>query len=197
MKSSRSLVEISPAFIGFLCAYCYFDPGQTFFPFLISVILHEAGHLAALLLCGAKIYRLRLEALGAAIETEPLSYPKELASAAAGPTVNLLLFSLTLRKNPPFAMVNLCLLVFNLLPFYPLDGGRMLRALLSMFCSDRAVCLTEEIIGGMFFFSLLGGAVYLTCVCHIGLWPVLVWALLFLRVAWAAEDERRILRLGS
>ena len=63
MKNSRSPMEISPAFIGFLCGYCYFDPGKTFFPFLISVLLHEAGHLAVLLLCGAEICRLRLEAL--------------------------------------------------------------------------------------------------------------------------------------
>ena len=197
MDKSRNMVEITPAFLGFLCAYCYFDPGHTFFPFLVSIFLHEAGHLAALFLCGAEIRGLRLEAPGASIETGSLPCGKELAAAAAGPAVNLLLFSLTLRKNPPFAMVNLCLLIFNLLPFYPLDGGRMLRALLSAFFSDRAVYLTEQVIGGIFFFSLLGGAVYLTCICHMGLWPILVWALLFLRVAWAKEEERRFLRLGS
>ena len=191
MKNSRSSPEISPAFIAFLCAYCYSDPGGTFFPFLISAFLHEAGHLAVLRLCGVRVRKIRLEAAGAAIVTEPLPNRKELLSAAAGPAVNLVLFSLTLRRNPPFAVVNLCLLVFNLLPVYPLDGGRMLRACLSMAFSDRTVCLTEQIVTGLVFCILTGGSVYLTCVRHLGLWPVLVCAVLFLRVGWAAAEERR------
>lgn len=197
MKNCPDFLEISPVFVGFLCAYYYFDPGRTFFPFLISVVLHEAGHLAVLGLCGAKICRIKLKALGAVIVTEPLSWGREFLSAAAGPAVNLTLFLLLLRKNPPFAMVNFCLLFFNLLPFYPLDGGRMLRSLLSMLFSDRTVFLTEKIIGGIFLVLLLSGAVWLTCVCHAGLWPVLTWALLFLRIAWAETDERRFLRLNG
>lgn len=197
MKSSPDFLEISPAFIGFLCAYYYFDPGRTFFPFLISALLHEAGHLAVLCLFGAKIYRVNLKAPGAAIVTEPLPWHRELLSAAAGPAVSLTLFLLLLHKNPPFAMVNLCLLLFNLLPFWPLDGGRMLRALLSAAFSDRTVFLTEKIIGGIFFLLLLSGSVWLTCICHAGLWPVLACALLFLRVAWANAEERRFLHLNG
>ena len=197
MKNCRNVLEISPAFIAFLCAYYYFDPGQTFFPFLISVLLHEAGHLLALWPCGAKIRKLKLEALGASMITEPLSWGREFLAAAAGPLVNLLLFLLTLRKFPPFSMVNLCLLCFNLLPVFPLDGGRMLRALLSLFLTDRQVYLSEQIIGGLFFLLFLWGAVWLTCCCHAGLWPILTFGLLFLRIAWAQGEERRIFRLGS
>ena len=144
MKNCRSSVEISPAFPAFLCLYYYLNPGGTFFPFLLASFLHEAGHGAVLLLCGAEIRKLKLGGLGASIVTGPLSWGRELAAAAAGPTVNLALGLLALHSHPPFAVVSLFLFAFNMLPVCPLDGGRMLRALLSMFFSLPAVCLPEE-----------------------------------------------------
>lgn len=42
--------------------------------------------------------------------------------------MNLALLLAFSRTLPRFALVNFCLLAYNLLPFYPLDGGRLLRA---------------------------------------------------------------------
>ncbi len=178
----RDRIDVTPAFIAFLCAYYYFDPAQSFAPFLLSVLLHEAGHLLALKLSGAKILMLRLSACGATIVTEPLCYQTELLAAAAGPATNLLLLLIAIHRTPVFALVNLCLLTYNLLPIFPLDGGRMLRALLLLLLPARAAELLERVVGGICLGALLAAACYLTCVWHAGLWPVLVAALLLLRV---------------
>ena len=185
-------VEISPAFIAFLCAYYYFDPARTFAPFLISAAAHEAGHLLALTLLRVRVHKLRLTFSGAILVTEPLRYSKEIAAAAAGPAVSALLLAAFSTTAPVAAFVNLLLLCYNLLPFYPLDGGRILRAVLHILFPADAAELVERVFCGACCLFLLLGAVYLTCVRHTGLWPVVVWALLTLRIAGTLLPERRI-----
>ena len=41
-------IEINPAFVAILCAYYYFDPACTFWPFVSALLFHEAGHLLLL-----------------------------------------------------------------------------------------------------------------------------------------------------
>lgn len=195
MKQFRptDYIEISPAFVAILCAYYYFDPACTFWPFVSALLFHEAGHLLLLWLLGARVHKLRLTVSGAVIVTEPLSYGQEIAVAAAGPACNLLLFLLNAKTHPVAAFVNLCLLAYNLLPFYPMDGGRILRALLHMLLPERAALWTERGIGIGCGVLLLAGVCYLTCVWHAGLWPVLIFALLMVRVAGTILPEQSFL----
>lgn len=180
--NKRPKIEMSPAFVLLLSAYFYFDPAQSFFSFLLSVTLHEAGHLLALRLLGAKLLSLRFGLTGAVIQTDVLSYSRELIVSAAGPAVSFALFLSCAKCSPIFALVNFCLLLFNMLPFYPLDGGRILRATLHLLLCDRAAELMERVIGILCLVLLGAAACYLTCVWHCGLWPVLAYALLLLRV---------------
>lgn len=191
MKAFRQRIDVQPAFIAFLCAYYYFDPARTFFPFLFSVTVHEAAHLLLLRLFRARIHKLRLSGFGAVIITEPLSYPQELLTAAAGPAANLGLLLLTLRRDPALALVNLCLFAYNMLPLYPLDGGRLLRAGLRLLLPERAAMLAEHIIALLCLSGLCACAVYLTCVWHAGLWPVLVFGLLLVRISGTIFSGKR------
>lgn len=185
-------VEISPAFIAFLCAYYYFDPAKTFVPFLFSATAHEAGHLLALAILRVRVHKLRLTCSGAVLVTEPMRYSREIVAAAAGPAVNAALLVIFARSDPMIAFVNLLLLAYNLLPFYPLDGGRILRAALHLLFSAGAAEVTEKIVCGGCCLFLLFGAVWLTCVRHAGLWPIIVWALLAVRIAGTVLPDRRI-----
>lgn len=188
MKISKLLrrVETTPAFWLFLCAYYYFDPAGTFAAFLFSVSLHEAGHLLALKLCKVPIHKLRLSATGAELQTPPLSYRQTLIVAAAGPTVNFLLLLFLLHRAPEAALLNFGLLFYNLLPFYPLDGGQLLWALLHLILNDHAACMTQWMICLVCGVGLLVGSCLLTCVWHAGLWPVLLCAILLTRVSFPA-----------
>ncbi len=183
---------MTPAFAVFLCAYYYFDPAYTFSSFLGAVTLHEVGHLLMLRLLHVRIHKLRLAASGAVIETESLPYCKEIAVAAAGPAMNGLLLFLAARKEPMFALVNFCLLAYNLLPFYPLDGGRILCAVLHLLLSERAARMLVRIIEAVCLALLIAFSCYLTCVWHAGLWPVLVCALLLVRVTGTILPEKNL-----
>ncbi len=185
MKPCRMLrkIEISNGFLLFVCAYYYFDPADTFYSFFTAVLLHEAGHLIALHLMRVQIHRLRLRICGAEICTEVLPYSKELSAAVAGPVVNFLLLMLFAEQNPQFALLNLCLCAYNLLPLYPLDGGRVLRALLHMLLPARVAEIVERIIAASCISALIALSCYLTCVWHAGLWPILTCAFLLLKIA--------------
>ena len=130
MKISKLPLRIEPGLVALLCAWFYFDPAGTFLPFVCAAALHEAGHLAMLLWLRQPVHSLCLGLQGAVLRTGPLRYRDELLAAAAGPAMNLALLLAFSRTLPRFALVNFCLLAYNLLPFYPLDGGRLLRAVL-------------------------------------------------------------------
>ena len=184
-------LEISPAFIAFLCVYYYFDPAKTFVPFLFSVTAHETGHILALTLMRARIHKLRLTFSGAVLVTDPLRSSREIVAAAAGPAVNAVFLAVFAKSEPQIAFVNLLLLSYNMLPFYPLDGGRILRAVLHLLFSANAAEGIERIVCVACCFFLLFGAAWLTCVRHVGLWPVIVWGLLAVRIAGTVLPRQR------
>lgn len=96
---------------------------------VIAACWHEICHSLAVALCGGKILGLHLHWNGAEIETSPLCRRHTLLCSLAGPAGSLLLLLLA----PWFPRLALCGLgqgAFNLLPVYPLDGG---RAMVSLF----------------------------------------------------------------
>lgn len=109
---------------------------------MIFALLHEVGHLFAGLLLKLKPKKMEINAFGLAITFEGIgenfsrsSNKKRIIIAMAGPIVNVLLifFALFLPNNMNKELIiyaNLILLIVNLLPVYPLDGGRILKNIL-------------------------------------------------------------------
>jgi Zn-dependent protease len=114
------------------------------------VLLHEFGHAFACRSTGGRADRIVLWPLGGLAFVDPPMRPGAvLWSIAAGPLVNVVLFPVLLvgalttsnyravgvdpnlhHLISSLWFINLGLLIFNLLPFYPLDGGQIVRALL-------------------------------------------------------------------
>lgn len=113
--------------------------------FFASIILHELGHATVAARYGIKTRSITLLPIGgvAEIEQEPQKPFADFAVAIAGPITSLLLgglfFGLYFLLHPInvplggitayLGYVNIFLGLFNLLPGYPMDGGRILRAI--------------------------------------------------------------------
>lgn len=106
-----------------------------------SVVLHELGHALAARHYGIGTDNITLYPFGgiAAITGMPKSARQELVIAIAGPAVNGALFlgaallwgALGWRILLTVAALNLMMGLFNLIPAFPMDGGRVLRATLA------------------------------------------------------------------
>ena len=112
-----------------------------------SVLLHELGHSLVARQFGINTSNITLLPIGgvAALERMPRSPIQELWIAVAGPLVNVVIAAM-LFVSIGFLQVliddvtwfrflmyaNIVLVVFNMLPAFPMDGGRVLRALLAM-----------------------------------------------------------------
>lgn len=180
-------IRVTPGFVAALCLLGWCDLRLCGL-FLLALALHEAAHLTALALFRRPVLGLTLGAGGAKIETEALTLRQEALSAAAGPLVNLLSGALTLRCVPAFSAVSLGLAAVNLLPLYPLDGGRILRAaLLSRLPPER----TERILRLAVWLTcstLMVGACWLTVWRQAGLWPIFAALVLLCRAGNAASE---------
>ena len=110
-----------------------------------AAVFHELSHSAAILLLGGKIHGLKILPDGIRMETSPMTVWQEILCSLAGPAGSLLL--MLLAKHTP--RIALCALVqgcYNLLPVFPLDGGRALRCLLEWLLSPKMAKMVERVL---------------------------------------------------
>ena len=143
------------------------------------VLLHEFGHITAARRYGVHTPDVILLPIGgvARLSRIPEAPREEIVIALAGPVVNLVIFGGIyaglalagalpgLEMSDPFAgpllvslmAVNLWLLLFNLIPAFPMDGGRVLRALIAMRLPYVRATRAAARVGQ--FLAMLGGFV--------------------------------------
>jgi Zn-dependent protease/CBS domain-containing protein len=166
------------------------------------VVLHEFGHILAARRYGIEATEVTLLPIGgvANLQRLPSDPRQELVVALAGPAVNLLIGAaliaalgslqsrdLTDIDNPNLsfagrlAAANVFLAVFNLIPAFPMDGGRVLHALLAMrfggpAATDIAARIGQALAFGLGFLDLFGN-------------PLLLFIAIFVYMAAAAEAQ--------
>lgn len=102
-----------------------------------AALFHEVCHIAVVFLFGGKILGITIGVGGAKIETAPMEERKALLCALAGPVGSFLLIAMC-RIFPRLAVCAVVQGLFNMLPIYPLDGGRILSCMLRMLCPGYA-----------------------------------------------------------
>ena len=116
----------------------------------IFILLHELGHAITGITLGLKIKKININVFGLSIEFE--NYGKErinnkIIIDIAGPAINIISFIVAvILKNEEIAYINILLAIINLLPIYPLDGGRIVKnLLLKKYNYKQVVGYTEKI----------------------------------------------------
>lgn len=191
--------------------------------FFVSVVLHELGHAVVAMRSGIGIAGIDLWLFGglARMKSDTRTPGQEFKIAAAGPAVTLLvaaacfglgelLFGNEVVDGATFddgaevsavaallgwlTLINVVLLVFNLIPGYPLDGGRIARAIVWWRTGDRerSTRIVAR-VGRGFGWLLIGGGVYLLFSGDSvsGIWMIAVGWLLS-QAAKGAEVQTRI-----
>lgn len=121
---------------------------------MILCIIHELGHVLMGLVLGLKIekieimpmglsvsFKLNIEDFNKKIQRGSVLQLKKIAIAIAGPLTNLIMLLIVLStninlkivSNEILAYANILIMLFNLLPIYPLDGGRIFKELIQIF----------------------------------------------------------------
>lgn len=172
----------------------------------LCVVLHELGHSAVALHYGIAVEHITLLPIGgvAGMKAMPEEPHKELFIAVAGPLVNVVILALLIPLNGFPAWIdapivpqtvpelvdaiiraNMILVLFNLIPAFPMDGGRILRALLAMCISYGAATAWAAGIGRVM------AAVFVLVGLYVNPFLALIGVFVFL----GAEGEFRMVRV--
>lgn len=155
--SSSARLTVHPLFflVGVLSAFT--GSLLTFLSACLAAIEHECAHAFAARRYGFRLDKIVLMPYGAVIsgDLSGLSPKEELFVAAAGPLANLLtafgfaalwwFFPDTYPFTETAAVVSISLFLVNLLPAYPLDGGRILKIALHPLCKERTKLVLKVI----------------------------------------------------
>lgn len=140
----------------FIILFCISKQIEIYIIMIIFAFLHEIGHLIAGLILRLKPEKIEIIPVGLTVsfkvDIEGINKKKgngnmfiikEIIVAIAGPIVNLLIFIITLLNeektylNNLIMYSNLLIFIFNLIPIYPLDGGRILKGILHIIFGKR------------------------------------------------------------
>ena len=173
-------VSVSIGFYLMLALMLLLMPLRWLFSAIVAACFHELCHYVAIRLYCGDVRNLRIYSYGAKMPLPEMSRGKEMICAAAGPAGGFLLIFFA----PIFPRLAICAFaqsVYNLLPIYPFDGGRILSALLSMLCSPpkayALLCFTEIGTKIVIWIICLYGCIFLQW----GVLPLLVAALICIR----------------
>ncbi len=124
-----------------------------------AALFHELCHYAALKAFDVPVMQLRITSGGAIMETD-IRGIKACVSSLAGPLGGLFL-TLFGRQMPRLAVCALVQSIYNLLPVYPLDGGRAIREMLETFAGPTKAKRISNGLGGAFLTALMILALYM------------------------------------
>ena len=144
-------IRIHFSFFVFNALIFMFRSSRLILAFYTVCALHEAGHLAALALCGGSVRAVELSAAGIRIITRKGgTFPtrSSLFVLLSGPAANIAVYSVMKLAGCDgiFPLLNLTSALYNMLPYYSLDGGAVIACLTEGRACERTAALAVKVI---------------------------------------------------
>lgn len=164
IKIKSTTIKVSFWFSLAITVLLLLDKNGTLSLAFLSALLHEIGHIVAIILQKNIPETIEFTPFGLRMKyiKKELSYRKEIQAAISGPLVNLILFFIF--DNEVFKDINLALAIFNLLPVGELDGGRICYSLIAKIKNPAAAKKVQRTLGTLFlclaFFILFAEAFF-------------------------------------
>lgn len=152
---------------------------------VVAAAVHEGCHLLAAHLTGGRVEGITIGVAGAKISARFPDRKAELVTALAGPVGSFLLLGF-LPIAPEIALCGQVQGLFNLLPLYPMDGGRVCRCLLERWAPDRAEMLCRRVEWATLM-TISIPAILASLWLHLGIWPVVLVGSVVLR--WLCQKN--------
>lgn len=180
MRCSKLYIRVDPVFCIVLAIALLWVPVSWVFAWVLAAFVHELGHCAAVVLFDKKIYAVHMGLSGAVLQAEPLTHIQRLLCTLAGPVCGLCLIPLY-RYFPKLALCALLQSGYNLLPLSFLDGGRALAMLLELLFGERVSRYACAVVADSALFLIAAASVYGCFYLKLGVVPVLLAFLLWIR----------------
>lgn len=168
--SLLSKFEVGISFVPFLIIILLTGSYKLFFTYFLITLIHELGHVFMAIIFKVKVNKIKLNIFGFNAEIENIDYLniyKQILIIVAGPLTYFasILVIRELYFNDIISLLtyykalasNKYILIFNLLPIYPLDGGRLIKILLDKLFTFKHSKIVLYIVSFVF---MLGFVIY-------------------------------------
>lgn len=173
-------LTFSGSFFFLLAAAFILVPIPWLAAWICTLIIHECFHYIALRLCGGSVQLIRVGHNGIIMETQPLSFLEEAICAYAGPIGGLVVLLLA-KHIPRVAICTLFLSAYNMLPIFPLDGGRGLGCILRRYLGETKAERVQKCIENGTLLIIFLFSIYAVLRLGLGLLPAVIATILLVR----------------
>ncbi len=156
------MIKFNKYFVLYLVLLLIIGFKDDFFITFLMVLIHESAHYLSARLMGFSSFSVEILPYGAKLnlkEMDEASIEEDIIISLSGPIINLLLavffYFFTFKYSEFIARVNIALFIFNMLPAFPLDGGRVVRSLLCKKVTLRKANKISAVLGMLFGFLLM------------------------------------------
>lgn len=158
------IIKIHITLILLILYNLFFGKIESLFICYMFIVMHELSHMIVALLLNVDIEEISLMPMGASAKYKGgISLLKELIISIAGPIASLIIAFL--YNNKTYFLINVFIVIFNMIPIYPFDGGRILRVILKIIFGKKvgkniSTYITNVLVIGIFLVGIFVAAYY-------------------------------------